>query len=120
MFIIRKSLSRRTVLRGLGAALSLPVLDAMVPALTALAASPARALRRLGFVYIPNGANMADWVPAAEGPRRRVLAHSGATRVVPRPRARTERADQPGPGRPRRRGGVVADRRGAQRVADEG
>ena len=68
MFITRKSLSRRTVLRGLGAALSLPVLDAMVPALTALAASPARALRRLGFVYIPNGANMADWVPAAEGP----------------------------------------------------
>ena len=67
MIITRKALSRRTVLRSLGAALSLPLLDAMVPALTALAASPARPVRRLGFVYIPNGASMADWVPAGEG-----------------------------------------------------
>ena len=67
MIITRKALSRRTVLRSLGAALSLPLLDAMVPALTALAASPARGVRRLGFVYIPNGASMADWVPAGAG-----------------------------------------------------
>ena len=67
MMITKKALSRRTVLRGFGAALSLPLLDAMVPALTALAATPANTARRLGFVYIPNGANMADWVPATEG-----------------------------------------------------
>ena len=67
MMITKKALSRRTVLRGFGAVLSLPVLDAMVPALTALAASPAKPVRRLGFVYIPNGAHMAEWVPTAEG-----------------------------------------------------
>ena len=67
MMITKKALSRRTVLRGFGAVLSLPILDAMVPALTALAASPANSVRRLGFVYIPNGATMADWVPTAEG-----------------------------------------------------
>ena len=65
--ITKKALSRRTVLRGFGAVLSLPILDAMVPALTALAASPANSVHRLGFVYIPNGATMADWVPTAEG-----------------------------------------------------
>lgn len=67
MMITKKALSRRTVLRGFGAVLSLPILDAMVPALTALAVTPAQPVRRLGFVYIPNGASMADWVPATEG-----------------------------------------------------
>ena len=67
MIITKKALSRRTVLRGFGAVLSLPILDAMVPALTALAATPAQPIQRLGFVYIPNGATMADWIPATEG-----------------------------------------------------
>jgi hypothetical protein len=66
MFITRMSLSRRQVLRGLGAALSLPLLDAMAPALTAQA-SAAQPIRRLGFVYVPNGAIMQDWTPTGEG-----------------------------------------------------
>jgi hypothetical protein len=67
MIITRMALPRRTVLRGLGAMLSLPLLDAMFPALTAAAATPAQPARRLGFVYIPNGANMADWSPKGDG-----------------------------------------------------
>src|SRR5437870_165339 len=67
MIITKLALPRRTVLRGLGAALSLPLLDAMVPALSAFAATPAKAVRRLGFVYVPNGANMADWTPDKDG-----------------------------------------------------
>ena len=70
MFITKKHLSRRTVLRGVGASLALPLLDSMVPALTAVsqtAAAPAR-LRRLGVFYVPNGMSMAYWWPKAEGP----------------------------------------------------
>ena len=70
MFITRKHLSRRAMLRGAGAALALPLLDAMVPALTALsqtAAAPAR-LRRLGVFYVPNGMSMGYWWPRNEGP----------------------------------------------------
>ncbi len=68
MMITRTSLPRRTFLRGAGAALALPLLDAMVPAATALARTAARPAKRLGFVYIPNGANMSQWTPAADGP----------------------------------------------------
>jgi hypothetical protein len=67
MMITRKALSRRTFLRGMGATLALPLLDAMVPALTAATKTAASPVRRLGFVYIPNGANMAQWTPAATG-----------------------------------------------------
>ena len=69
MFITRKHLSRRAMLRGAGAAVALPLLDAMVPALTALsqtAAAPAR-LRRLGVFYVPNGMSMGYWWPRTEG-----------------------------------------------------
>ncbi len=57
MFITKKSLPRRTLLRGLGTALALPLLDAMLPAQTACSASPAapHRLRRLGYVYMPMG-----------------------------------------------------------------
>jgi hypothetical protein len=47
--------------------LALPLLDAMVPALSAFSSTPGKPVRRLGFVYIPNGANMADWTPKQEG-----------------------------------------------------
>jgi len=67
MIITKKALSRRAVLRGVGATLALPLLDAMVPAMTALASTPANPVRRLGFVYIPMGANQAQWTPKAEG-----------------------------------------------------
>lgn len=62
-FITKKHLSRRTVLRGMGAGLALPFLDAMAPAQTA---APRGALRA-GFVYIPNGAVVDRWVPAGGG-----------------------------------------------------
>jgi hypothetical protein len=67
MIVTRKTVARRTVLRGLGAAMSLPLLDAMVPALTALAQTPAKARARLGVVYVPMGAVMNNWTPAETG-----------------------------------------------------
>lgn len=67
MIITRKALPRRTVLRGLGATLALPLLDSMAPALTALGKTPARPAGRLGIVYVPNGIVMEQWTPAAEG-----------------------------------------------------
>src|SRR5882724_9024544 len=69
MFIARKALPRRTFLRGVGASLALPLLDAMVPSLTALADTPAGAarLRRLGFIYMPMGCDNSRWqLPANE------------------------------------------------------
>ncbi len=71
MFITKKTLPRRTILRGLGATVALPLLDAMVPPLTALARTPATPARRLGFVYVPNGVAMNPevnhWKPIGEG-----------------------------------------------------
>ena len=67
MIIAKKALPRRTFLRGIGASLALPLLDAMVPSMTALAATPANPVRRLGFVYIPMGANIARWTPQGTG-----------------------------------------------------
>ncbi|MGE0759263.1 MAG: DUF1552 domain-containing protein [Pirellulaceae bacterium] len=65
MFIAKRHLPRRTFLKGVGASLALPLLDAMIPSLTALAdtpASPVR-LRRLGYVYIPMGCDITRWTP---------------------------------------------------------
>ena len=63
MILTKKALGRRTMLRGLGTSLALPLLDAMIPAATALAATPAKPVRRLGFVYIPMGSTIAQWTP---------------------------------------------------------
>jgi hypothetical protein len=67
MIITKKAISRRTVLRGLGTALALPLLDAMVPAMTALARTAAKPVVRFGAVYTPNGVIPGQWFPAAEG-----------------------------------------------------
>jgi hypothetical protein len=67
MFITKKHLSRRTVLRGLGASVSLPLLSAMIPAATALAKTAAAPKPRLGFFYFPHGAIMEKWTPAVAG-----------------------------------------------------
>jgi Protein of unknown function (DUF1552) len=67
MFITKKHLSRRMLLRGTGVALALPLLDSMVPAQTLLQKTAAKPSPRLGFVYIPHGAIMEKWTPAAEG-----------------------------------------------------
>ena len=67
MIITNRVVSRRTVLRGLGAMLALPVLDAMVPALSALGKTPAKPINRLGVMYIPNGMIMNKWTPLLDG-----------------------------------------------------
>jgi len=66
-FITKRSLSRRTFLRGAGTALALPLLDAMLPALTPMATAAATPRKRLGFVYVPNGVIVDQFVPTKEG-----------------------------------------------------
>ena len=63
MTIRRLALPRRTFLRGVGASLALPLLDAMVPAMTAIAKTPAASVRRLGFVFMPMGSDITRWTP---------------------------------------------------------
>jgi len=67
MFVTKKHLPRRTFLKGIGVSLALPLLDSMIPARTLLAQTAAKPLARLGFVYIPHGAIMAQWTPSTEG-----------------------------------------------------
>src|SRR5262247_1034620 len=76
MFITKKHLSRRTVLKGAGVSLALPLLDAMIPAATALAQTAASPKLRAGFFYIPHGAIMGNtafgpemdhWTPSGSG-----------------------------------------------------
>lgn len=99
MMIMKKALSRRTVLKGLSASLSLPLLDAMVPALTALEQTAAAPALRFGAVYVPNGVIPGQWFPTAEGSsfelsptlaplapfRDRLLVVSGLDSVPPPP-----------------------------------
>ena len=68
MFITRTHLSRRTLLRGLGASIALPLLDGMVPALTAQSRTAAAPVKRFGVFYVPNGMSMPYWFPRTEGP----------------------------------------------------
>jgi len=72
MIISKRSIPRRTVLRGFGATLSLPFLDAMVPALSAQAAPT----KRLSTVYIPMGAHMPEWTPSSKDGRLTQLSPS--------------------------------------------
>jgi hypothetical protein len=65
--INNKALARRTFLRGMGTTLALPLLDAMVPSLSAMGRTASAPVRRLGFVYIPMGSNISQWTPQAEG-----------------------------------------------------
>ena len=67
MIITRRALPRRTLLRGLGATVALPLLDAMVPSMTALARTAAEPVRRLGFIYMPMGCDLARWTPGGDG-----------------------------------------------------
>ena len=99
MIITRKAVPRRTLLRGVGATLALPLLDGMVPALSALGRTAAAPTRRLGVVYVPNGVEEAQWRPATEGAgfdftptlkplepfRDRLLAISGLENTAARP-----------------------------------
>src|SRR5580765_3120183 len=67
MFVAKKAIPRRTVLRGLGAAFALPLLDSMVPAVSALARTAAKPVNRFGVMYVPNGMIMQNYLPALEG-----------------------------------------------------
>ena len=67
MRITGKHLSRRTLLRGLGVSISLPMLDSMMPAMAAPAKAAGKMPVRLGFAYVPNGMTMADWTPQTPG-----------------------------------------------------
>jgi hypothetical protein len=67
MIVTKKAISRRTILRGLGATVALPLLDAMIPALTAAVNTPAKPIRRLGVVYHPNGVIYDKWLPKGVG-----------------------------------------------------
>ena len=64
MIITKKALPRRTFLRGMGATLALPLLDAMVPAATAATRTAALPVRRLGYVFMPMGCDITRWTPA--------------------------------------------------------
>jgi hypothetical protein len=66
MIIFKKALARRTFLKSAGATLALPLLDAMIPAATALARTPAKPVRRLGFIYVPMGCDYARWTPPGD------------------------------------------------------
>ncbi len=74
MVITQKSLERRTFLRGLGATVALPFLDAMVPALGTTAAAAAKPVQRLGFFYVPNGIYPRSWHPTGDGGSRFTLS----------------------------------------------
>ncbi|MBM3855554.1 MAG: DUF1552 domain-containing protein [Verrucomicrobia bacterium] len=74
MIITKKALPRRTFLRGVGASLALPLLDAMVPAATAAGKTPARAVRRLGFIFMPMGCDQSRWTPPGADGRLQELS----------------------------------------------
>src|SRR4051812_44888267 len=67
MILTRKSLPRRTFLKGMGTAVALPFLDAMIPAASGQSASRAARPVRMAFVYVPNGIDMRHWNPSYEG-----------------------------------------------------
>src|ERR1043166_2875046 len=67
MIATKKAISRRTLLRGIGTAVALPLLDAMVPALTAQVKTPAKPVHRFGVVYHPNGVIYENWLPKGVG-----------------------------------------------------
>lgn len=78
MFITKTHLPRRTVLRGIGATLALPLLDGMVPALTAQSRTAAAPVKRLGVFYVPNGMSMPYWYPETEGRLEKLPATLGS------------------------------------------
>src|SRR4029078_2870381 len=67
MFLTKKAIPRRTLLKSAQAALALPLLDAMIPAATMWAQTPAKPAPRLGFVFIPMGCDHSRWTPPGQG-----------------------------------------------------
>ena len=85
MVIGKKSLPRRTFLRGMGAAVALPFLESMAPAMTPLAQSPARPPLRFGGVYLPNGCVMDNWTPKTTDGTLEITPILKPLEAVPRP-----------------------------------
>ena len=83
MFVTKRHLSRRTVLRGAGVTLALPLLDAMIPAATALAQTAATPKMRMGFFYIPHGAIMGNTIHGPEMDRWTPSSRSTSSRSSP-------------------------------------
>ena len=92
MFVTKKALPRRTLLRGVGTTMALPLLESMVPAFTALAQTPAKGPLRFGAVYFPNGATNEALVPRRGEPglrdTRRFSSRSNRS-VIRSPRSAT-------------------------------
>jgi hypothetical protein len=78
MFLTKKHISRRTVLRGAGATLALPFLEAMVPAATALAQTAAAGTPRFVGMFVPHGMAPGYWVPEKEGALPTELPSTGS------------------------------------------
>ena len=115
MFVSKMSLPRRTFLRGMGTAVALPLLDAMVPSFTLLAKTAANPQKRFGAVYIPHGAIMDLYTPAKHGPRVRLHADPEAAGTVQGERGRRQQPGSSGDRRQPRHGvGRVAERRDRQ------
>ncbi len=112
MVIAKKSLPRRTFLRGMGAAVALPFLESMAPAMTPLAQSPARPPLRFGGVYLPNGCVMDNWTPKTTDGSSGDHANPQTVGAVPQP---DDRGGQPVS---RRRKGIYRSRREFGRLAD--
>jgi len=85
------ALPRRTFLRGVGATLALPFLDAMTPALAALARPAQAPTQRLGFVYVPNGIQLQNYLPPAEGTSFGITPGFASTRELSGPDGRWSR-----------------------------
>ena len=98
MFITKKSLPRRTFLQGMGVTMALPLLEAMVPAMTAQSRTRGAPVRRFGAVYVPAGHVLEPVDASHHGRRLRVHADHEAARTVPRTACRRERARWRGQG----------------------
>ena len=94
-------ISRRTVLRGVGTVVALPVLDAMLPRARAVGVAAVAAPRRMAFIYVPNGCHMQDWTPATEGATDALTAVSSSFRATRSITVRdaSVRVGDPGPAR---------------------
>src|SRR5687767_3808548 len=82
MFLTKKHLDRRTFLRGMGATVALPLLDAMIPARALLAFTAARAVPRLAFVYFPHGAIMDEWTSSTPSRQVRAMGTPALGRIL--------------------------------------
>ena len=93
-FITQKHLSRRAVLRGVGATMALPLLDAMIPASTALAQTAAVPKMHMAFIYFPHGAIMDQWTPAGTGTGFQAVAHPHTAGGLPEADAGRQQSGQ--------------------------